>query len=143
MNSAACELLQRSYPQLVGRPLAELFPSEAAFLSARATLFVEGASRGSLLLGMPDGERRRLRCLAAARVRPGVYALVLSPDLGALPEPFVEAPPRDNIWPRLAAAVKQAVLVVDQLGRISAANAAAQATLSRERTPWSAIRWRA
>ena len=135
VNSAACELLQRSYPQLVGRPLAELFPSEAAFLSARATLFVEGASRGSLLLGMPDGERRRLRCLAAARVRPGVHALVLSPDLGALPEPFVEAPPRDNIWPRLAAAVKQAVLVVDQLGRISAANAAAQATLSRERTP--------
>ena len=31
VNSAACELLQRSYPQLVGRPLAELFPSEAAF----------------------------------------------------------------------------------------------------------------
>lgn len=131
VNSAACDLLQRSYPQLVGKPLADLFPSEAAFISARAALFVEGASRGSLLLGMPGGERRRLRCLAAARVRPGVHALVLSPDLAALPDPLVEAPPRDNIWPRLAAAVQQPVLVVDQLGRISAANAAAQAALSR------------
>ncbi len=129
VNSAACHLLERSYPDLVGQPLAELFPTEAAFLAARGALFVEGASRGSLLLRMPGGERRHLRCLSAARVRPGVHALVLSPDTAGLTEPTPPRPIGDKVWPRLAAAVRQPVLVVDAGGRIRAANATAQARL--------------
>lgn len=126
VNSAACHLLERTYPQLVGQPLAELFPTEAAFLAARANLFVDGASRGSLLLGMPGGQRRHLRCLAAARVRPGVHALVLSPDNAGIPDLATPPELRDETWPRLAAAIRQPVLVLDGHRRISAANAAAQ-----------------
>lgn len=131
VNSAACQLLERTYPQLVGQPLAELFPTEAAFLAARAALFVNGASRGSLTLRMPDGQRRHLRCLSAARVRPGVHALVLSPDTAGTTLLPVTPIRRDDVWPRLAAAVRQPVLVVEGDGRIQAANAAAQAHLGR------------
>lgn len=126
VNSAACHLLDRTYPQLVGKPLAELFPSEAAFLAARGALFVDGASRGSLSLRMPDGQRRHLRCLAAARVRPGVHALVLSPDTAGLAEPRPPKRSEEKVWPRLAAAVREPVLVVDGNGLIQAANATAQ-----------------
>ncbi|MCB1915466.1 MAG: EAL domain-containing protein [Rhodocyclaceae bacterium] len=132
VNSAACHLLERSYPQLVGRPLAELFPNEAAFLSARGVLFVEGASRGSLLLRLPGGRRRHLRCLSAARVRPGVHALVLSPDTAAVGDRTTEPLAVDKLWPRLAAAVQQPVLVVGDDGLVKAANAAAQARLGHE-----------
>ncbi|MCB1886840.1 MAG: EAL domain-containing protein [Rhodocyclaceae bacterium] len=127
VNSAACHLLERTYPELVGQPLGDLFPSEAAFLAARGALFVEGASRGSLTLRMPNGERRHLRCLSAARVRPGLHALVLSPDTGGLTQPLPPRPLGDKVWPRLAAAVRQPVLVTDGSGRIRAANTAAQA----------------
>ncbi|MCB1907044.1 MAG: EAL domain-containing protein [Rhodocyclaceae bacterium] len=133
VNSAACRLLERSYPQLVGHSLSELFPTEAAFLAARGVLFVEGASRGSLLLRLPGGRRRHLRCLSAARVRPGVHALVLSPDTAAVEVPPSEAEPTDALWPRLAAAVQQPVLVIGADGLVKAANATARARLGRDR----------
>ncbi|MCB1955783.1 MAG: EAL domain-containing protein [Rhodocyclaceae bacterium] len=132
VNSAACHLLERTYPELVGQPLCDLFPSEAAFLAARGALFVEGASRGSLTLRMPDGERRHLRCLSAARVRPGVHALVLSPDTAGLSDPVPPRPLGDKVWPRLAAAVRQPVVVTDGAGRIRAANTTAQAQFARD-----------
>ena len=135
VNSAACHLLERTYPQLAGQPLAELFPSEAAYLAARAALFVDGASRGSLLLGMPGGERRHLRCLAAARVRPGVHALVLSPDNAGIDDIAPRPERQDEVWPRLAAAVAQPVLVIDGNRRVSAANAAAQGRLGDDGRP--------
>ena len=134
VNSAACHLLERPYPQLVGRPLAELFPSEAAFLAARGALFVEGASRGSLLLRLPGGRRRHLRCLSAARVRPGVHALVLSPDTAGTDDRWPEPARTDSLWPKLAAAVQQPVLVVGADGTVKAANAAAQTRMGQGRS---------
>lgn len=123
-NGAACRLLGRDYRQVAGRPLAELFPSERAFLDARARLFIHGETRGSLSIALPDGGTRDFRFIAAARLRPGIHALILSP--GALPASDGEpSAPYDAIWPRLAGALVQPLIVVDADGRINAANAAA------------------
>lgn len=125
-NSAACRLLERGYGDLVGRPLAGLFPTEQAFLAARARMFIQGQMRGSLQIALPDGRRRDLRFCAAARLRPGVHALVLSPDhLAETGSASLADAPADALWPRLAAALEQPVIVVDDEARIAAANAAA------------------
>ena len=126
-NSAACRLLERDYRQVAGRPLADLFPSEREFLDARARLFIRGETRGSLRVSLPEKRDRELRFVAAARLRPGLHALILSPAQGA-ESPF--APPSvDTVWPRLAAALEQPVIVIDDQGRVAAANAAALGTL--------------
>lgn len=142
-NSAACRLLERDYRELAGQPLANIFPSERAFLDARARLFIQGEMRGSLQVSLPGGRHRDLRFIAAARLRPGIHALILSPDVIA--EAYIEgdrAATRsdmrtdvrtDVLWPRLAAALEQPVLVVDEDGLVSAANAVALATLGVER----------
>lgn len=135
VNSAACRLLGREYRALAGQPLAELFPSERAFLTARARLFIQGEMRGSLQVATPAGNRN-LKFIAAARIRPGIHALILSPDLAAAETDGGErgdAPAGDALWPRLAAALEQPVLVIDDLGRVAAANAAALRTLGVER----------
>jgi EAL domain-containing protein (putative c-di-GMP-specific phosphodiesterase class I) len=123
VNSAACRHLERSYGELVGQPLASLFPSEQAFLAARGRMFIQGQMRGSLQVSLPGGRHRDMRFSAAARLRPGIHALVLAPDYlaeaGTLPGPV------DTLWPRLAAALEQPVLVVDGEVRVAAANAAA------------------
>lgn len=123
-NGAACRLLERDYRQIAGRPLADLFPSERAFLDARARLFINGESRGSLSIALPDGGSRDFRFIAAARLRPGIHALILSPC--AAPAADGEPPARDDaVWPRLAGALTQALVVVDDENRVNAANAAA------------------
>jgi EAL domain-containing protein (putative c-di-GMP-specific phosphodiesterase class I)/PAS domain-containing protein len=131
-NSAACRLLERGYGELVGQPLAELFPSEQAFLAARGRMFIQGQMRGSLQIALPGGRRRDMRFCAAARLRPGVHALVLSPDY--LAEAAAPASPADPLWPRLAAALEQPVIVVDDEARIAAANAATLRRLRLSRT---------
>ncbi|MCK0509140.1 PAS domain-containing protein [Aromatoleum anaerobium] len=124
-NSAACRLLERDYRQVAGRPLADLFPSEREFLDARARLFIRGETRGSLRVSLPQKRDRELRFVAAARLRPGIHALILSPARGA----NTPSAPVDTVWPRLAAALEQPVIVIDDQGRIAAANAAALGTL--------------
>lgn len=126
-NSAACRLLERDYRQVAGRPLADLFPSEREFLDARARLFIRGETRGSLRVSLPEKRERELRFVAAARLRPGLHALILSPtqDAQSLSGPA----PADAVWPRLAAALEQPVIVIDDQCRVAAANAAALGTL--------------
>lgn len=129
-NSAACRLLERNYRDLVGRPLSELFLSEKAFLDARARMFIQGEMRGSLQLSLPHGGHRELRCNAAARLRPGIHALILSPDyLAEAGSPLLDNAATDTVWPRLAAALEQPVLVLDGEERVAAANAAALRSL--------------
>lgn len=87
-NSAACRLLGRDYRQVAGRPLAELFPSEHAFLDARSRLFIAGDRRGLLPFALPDGSLRELRYMVAPRLRPGIHALVISPADTAMARPL-------------------------------------------------------
>ena len=131
-NSAACRLLERDYRQIAGKPLANLFPSERAFLDARARLFIQGEMRGMLQISLPGGRHRDLRFVAAACLRPGIHALILSPDLIA--EAYGERPPADNLWPRLAAALEQPVIVIDERDVVVAANAVALSMLKVTRT---------
>ncbi|KAI5912372.1 PAS domain-containing protein [Azoarcus sp. PA01] len=128
-NSAACRLLERDYRQVAGHPLADLFPSEREFLDARARLFIRGETRGSLRVSLPQKRERELRFVAAARLRPGIHALILSPAAGANALSALV----DPVWPRLAAALEQPVLVIDDQGRVAAANAAALGTLGLAR----------
>lgn len=129
-NSAACRLLGREYRQIAGRPLAELFASEQDFLETRSRLLIQGEQRGEVPFGLPDGGRRRLHVLAAPRLRPGIHALILSPPPTAADDTPAS---NDAVWPRLAAAVNQPVLVVDEHDIVNAANAAALAALGLSR----------
>jgi EAL domain-containing protein (putative c-di-GMP-specific phosphodiesterase class I) len=76
-NSAACRLLGRSYRQIAGRPLAELFADEYAFLDARERLMIRSEERGVLALVLPDGHVHDFPYIAAPRLRPGIHAIVL------------------------------------------------------------------
>lgn len=125
-NSAACRLLERDYRQIVGKPLSELFPNERAFLDARERLLIQGEMRGSIRVALPGGRSRDLRFIAAARLRPGMHALILSPDIVAEAYGREHAGGEDRVWPRLAAAVAQPLVVVDEGDRIQALNAAAR-----------------
>ncbi|ANQ84172.1 signaling protein [Azoarcus olearius] len=132
-NSAACALLQRDYRELAGQPLANLFPSERAFIEARARLFIQGQMRGTLTVALPAGGTAALRFIAAPRLRPGIHALILSPLPSATAAAQPAPTPADTVWPRLAAALSQGVLVLDDGDRITAANAAALHLLGRTR----------
>ncbi|MDX9886235.1 EAL domain-containing protein [Thauera sp.] len=77
-NSAACRLLDRDYRQIAGRPLAELFASEEAFLAARARLFIQGERRGALDFARPRHGTTTLDFICAPRLRPGIHAILLS-----------------------------------------------------------------
>ncbi len=77
-NSAACRLLDRDYRQIAGRPLADLFPSEEAFLAARARLFIQGERRGALDFALPRHGTTTLDFICAPRLRPGIHAILLS-----------------------------------------------------------------
>ncbi len=137
-NSAACRLLERDYRQIAGRPLTELFVDEQAFLEARARLLIQGEMRGTLQIALPDGRPRDFRFVAAARLRPGIHALILSPeystDTAGLSPNAVPAAQTDSVWPRLAAALAQAVIVIDDRDHVSAANAAALDALGMTRS---------
>jgi len=76
-NSAACRLLGRSYRQLAGQPLADLFADGHAFLEARERLLIRGEARGALRLVLPDGRVHDFPYIAAPRLRPGIHAIVL------------------------------------------------------------------
>lgn len=146
-NAAACRLLEREYRELVGQPLESLFPTSKEFLLARGRLFIQGEARGSLQLALPGGRRRPLRFVSAARIRPGVHALILSRDLlaetaatdfppdvpAATPPVERNHPMPDTLWPRLAAVLEQPVIVLDGAGQVSAANLAALSALNVER----------
>lgn len=125
VNSAVCRLMERSYRDLAGQPLSSLFPNERAFLKARGALFIQGEMRGSLRVSLPGGRERDLSYVAAARIRPGVHALILSPDPVTGLTPKVQRA-ADTVWPRLAAALDQPALVIDARGKIMAANAPAR-----------------
>jgi EAL domain-containing protein (putative c-di-GMP-specific phosphodiesterase class I) len=79
-NSAACRLLGRSYRQLAGQPLADLFADGHAFLDARKRLLIQGEARGTLGLVLPDGRVHMFSYIAAPRLRPGIHAIVLGYD---------------------------------------------------------------
>lgn len=129
-NSAACRLLERDYPRVAGRPLAELFPSERGFLEARARIFIQGETRGTLTVSLPSRATRDLRFVAAPRIRAGVHALILSPlDDADHPARKTDEERPDTVWPQLAAALEQAVIVLDDKRRVAAANTAALKTL--------------
>ncbi|MDX5364289.1 MAG: PAS domain-containing protein, partial [Pseudazoarcus pumilus] len=128
-NSAACRLLERDYRQIVGKPLSELFPNERAFLEARDRLLIQGEMRGSIQIALPGGRRRDMRFIAAARLRPGMHALILSPDIVAEAYGREHAGGEDRVWPRLAAAISQALVVLDEGDRVQALNAPARAAL--------------
>ncbi|MBR0568708.1 EAL domain-containing protein [Azoarcus sp. L1K30] len=138
-NSAACRMLERDYRQIAGRPLAELFVDERAFLDARARLFIQGEMRGTLQIALPDGAGRRFQFVAAARLRPGIHALIITPDPATFDSGDMSttraaaAGLADKVWPRLAAALVQPVIVVDDRNRVSAANAAAMSALGMDR----------
>lgn len=131
-NSAACRLLEREYRQIVGKPLSDLFPNERAFLEARERLLIQGEMRGSIRIALPGGRTRDMRFITAARLRPGMHALILSPDIVAEAYGREHAGGEDRVWPRLAAAVSQPLVVVDEGDRIQALNAGARAALGRE-----------
>lgn len=130
-NGAACRLLERDYRQIAGRPLVDLFPSERDFLDARARLFIHGENRGSIRLSVAAGQVKDFRFIAAARLRPGIHALILAPEYQ--PATRGAQTQHDALWPRLAAALAQPVIVIDDKDRISAANSAALSTLGVER----------
>lgn len=127
VNSAACRLLERDYRELTGQSLEILFSSENAFLAARARLFIQGQMRGSLQVALPGGRSQHLRFVAAARIRPGIHAIILSRDL------LAELPPdsggNDALWPGLAAVMDQPLMVLDARGRFAAVNLPAQRLL--------------
>lgn len=128
-NSAACRLLERDYRQIVGKPLSELFPNERAFLEARDRLLIQGEMRGSIRVALPGGRQRDMRFIAAARLRPGMHALILSPDIVAEAYGREHAGGEDRVWPRLAAAIEQPLVVLDEGHRIQAMNAPAHRVL--------------
>lgn len=128
-NSAACRLLERDYRQIVGKPLSELFPNERAFLEARERLLIQGEMRGSLRVALPGGRSRDMRFIAAARLRPGMHALILSPDIVAEAYGREHAGGEDRVWPRLAAAIAQPLVVLDEGHRIQAINVPAHRAL--------------
>jgi len=100
-NSAACTLLGRDYRQVAGRPLAELFPSEEAFLAARARVLIQGEKRGTLAFALPGGGERVLEFIAAPRLRPGIHAIILSAP--AQPGAAAESRSRKAIQPTRSA----------------------------------------
>ncbi|WP_142805008.1 MULTISPECIES: EAL domain-containing protein [Tepidiphilus] len=133
-NTAACRLLERDYRDLIRQPLATLFPSDKEFLQARARWFIQGQSRGSIRIALPGGRSRLFRFIAAARLRPGLHAILFSPDL--IGEVYRDVAHTDAFWPRLAAAVPQPVVVLDDAGRIAALNDAARAFFPAARQEW-------
>ena len=94
VNSAACRLLGRSYRQLAGQPLADLFADGHTFLEARERLLIRGEARGMLGLVLPDGRVHDFPYIAAPRLRPGIHAIVLSHERLA-----AEIAPTSVGWP--------------------------------------------
>ena len=92
-NSAACRLLGRSYRQLAGQPLADLFADGHAFLEARERLLIRGEARGTLRLVMPDGRVHDFPYIAAPRLRPGIHAIVLDHERLAAETASTDWPP--------------------------------------------------
>jgi len=94
VNSAACRLLGRSYRQLAGQPLADLFADGHTFLEARERLLIRGEARGMLGLVLPDGRVHDFPYIAAPRLRPGIHAIVLGHERLA-----AEIAPAPAGWP--------------------------------------------
>jgi len=123
-NSAACRWLERSYRELINAPLETLFPSPEAFLHARARWFIQNEMRGSILLALPHRRSRRFRFTVAARIRPGMHAVLLAPDL--IGEQYRATALSDTFWVQLAAAIDQPLWVLDEEERLVAINRAAR-----------------
>jgi EAL domain-containing protein (putative c-di-GMP-specific phosphodiesterase class I) len=102
VNSAACRLLGRSYRQLVGQPLADLFANGRAFLAAREKLLIRGETRGTLELVLPDGRAHAFPYIAAPRLRPGIHAIVLGHECPASNTlPSAQPPPALHFQPQI------------------------------------------
>lgn len=139
VNSAACSLLGRDYRDLAGRPFATVFADEPAFLQARERLLIHGESRGELEVTQSDGSVKTLEFTAAARVRPGLHALIVRPPQATSrrkrgPQSTRPSEPTNTteaLWLHLATAMDQATLVLDPKLRIAALNPAAIALFKR------------
>ena len=136
VNSACCRLLEREYRALVRQPLSILFGSEKAFLDARERLLIQGEMRGAMRVALPAGRLRDVRFIAAARLRPGLHAIILRPDTlmtGENTGPLPASLRQHDFWPQLAAAMSQPLIVADHADQIVAANAPALAMLELTR----------
>ncbi|MBQ5459065.1 MAG: EAL domain-containing protein, partial [Rhodocyclaceae bacterium] len=136
VNSACCRLLEREYRALVRQPLSILFGSEKAFLDARERLLIQGEMRGAMRVALPAGRLRDVRFIAAARLRPGLHAIILRPDTLMTEETSAPLPAslrQHDFWPQLAAAMAQPLIVADHADQIVAANAPALAMLELTR----------
>jgi len=100
-NSAACRLLGRSYRQLAGQPLADLFADGHAFLEARERLLIRGEARGTLKLVLPDGRVHDFPYIAAPRLRPGIHAIVLDHERLAVETASVDLPLALHFQPQI------------------------------------------
>ncbi len=133
VNAAACRWLERSYRELVHQPLEILFPSPEAFLHARARWFIQGQTRGSISLALPGARTREFRFTAAARLRPGMHAILFAPDV--VRELYRDATHPEAFWARIAAANHEPTIVLDERERIIAANATARALFPGTESP--------
>ncbi|MCX7945363.1 MAG: EAL domain-containing protein [Hydrogenophilus sp.] len=133
VNSAACRWLERDYRELVKAPLETLFPSPEAFLQARARWFIRGESRGSITLALPAGRTREFRFIAAARLRPGLHAILISPDI--IRELYRDALHPDAFWLKIAATTTQPIWILDESERLIAANTSGKALFPHPRPP--------
>ncbi|WP_170141253.1 sensor domain-containing phosphodiesterase [Hydrogenophilus thermoluteolus] len=125
VNSAACRWLERNYRELIQAPLESLFPSPQAFLHARARWFIQNETKGSITLALPHGRKKVFRFTAAARIRPGMHAILIAPDL--LHEQYRSTSLAETFWIQLAAASTEPIWVLDETERLVAVNAAARA----------------
>lgn len=124
VNSAACRWLERNYRELIQAPLESLFPSPQAFLHARARWFIQNETKGSITLALPHGRKKVFRFTAAARIRPGMHAILIAPDL--LHEQYRSTSLAETFWIQLAAASTEPIWVLDETERLVAVNAAAR-----------------
>lgn len=145
VNSAACRLLERPYRALIKSPLETLFPSPEAFLRARARWFIQNETRGSIALALPNGQTRRFRFTAAARLRPGLHAVLLAPDEVA--EHYQQTALAETFWVTLATVVEEPIWVLDEAMRLIATNPAGRTllppgqTLPMALTALAVVRW--
>jgi|GEM_PF-865627 len=144
-NSAACQLLERPYRALIKAPLESLFPTPQAFLRARARWFIQNETRGSIALALSNGQTRHFRFTAAARIRPGIHALLLAPDEVA--EQYQQLSLAETFWVHLATVVAEPIWVTDNEERLVATNPAGRRLLPEGSTPplplasFAVVRW--
>ncbi|WP_438438746.1 hypothetical protein [Hydrogenophilus thermoluteolus] len=75
-------------------------------------------------MALPHGRKKVFRFTAAARIRPGMHAILIAPDL--LHEQYRSTSLAETFWIELAAASTEPIWVLDETERLVAVNAAAR-----------------